>query len=653
MLGPLGVERSDGTVAYVRGLQATLITELLAADSLIVSTDRLADGLYGEDTPRQPLRAVHAHVSRLRRALDQWEPEGPGAERLLTRAVGYAFKISSLESDAGKFLAELTRARTLAGTDAAAAVAILEPALHLWRGPVVEGTSTGMGGGRLITRLEAARREAAERLASARLTLGQWAQAAAELEDLLLENPFDESLVRLLTTALSKSGRPREAHRVQQRVRSALGDDPGSDACTRLRQPPGGIADRSIAHHPVDQVPRRTRSARPGNGEQQHWSSTKLLDLMVDSAAALILGGPSAPKVPGTLASAHRGPIASTGVYLVSGFPVAVVCAVDPERSANVQGVVRTLEYARRACLPVALLIGDPGRRPDPGSDTPAHQVAVLRSLMQLRGTVPRVLISFDDSVVRTSGAAALGDVRILVRPDLPVAAGRYPTAEVEVSSVAEAAASARDLLGYVTRHCAPAVQPRAAIEDPTASAAPLDMHSVILGIADSGGWLEFSAAHGPSLITGLARIEGKRVGIIANNPAVGDGALTEQAAGKGMRMVDLCALWKIPLLVLVDTPQLRTIGTSGAEFLPELAGWELLRAFLCAQVPRVTVIVGRAKGWSRLVMGARESGADAVYAWPRAQTDLADGALDGIIAPQATRAVVGALLGTRRWVSA
>jgi acetyl-CoA carboxylase carboxyltransferase component len=75
------------------------------------------------------------------------------------------------------------------------------------------------------------------------------------------------------------------------------------------------------------------------------------------------------------------------------------------------------------------------------------------------------------------------------------------------------------------------------------------------------------------------------------------------------------------------------------------MAGAELLNAFLEARVPRVTVLVGRAEGWPRLVMGARESGADAVYAWPRARTDLADGALDGVIAPQATRAVVSTLL--------
>ncbi|MFJ9248908.1 hypothetical protein [Streptomyces sp. NPDC101776] len=130
VLGALGVELADGDVVHVRGLQATLITELPAAESVVVSTDRLADALYGDDIPRQPLRAVHAHMTRLRRALRQWEPEVPGAEGLLAKATGYLLKVSPLESDAGQFLAELTWVRALEPTDAGAALEILEPAPH-------------------------------------------------------------------------------------------------------------------------------------------------------------------------------------------------------------------------------------------------------------------------------------------------------------------------------------------------------------------------------------------------------------------------------------------------------------------------------------------------------------------------------------------
>lgn len=652
VLGSLGVERSDGSVECVRGFQATLITELLAADSMVVSTDRLADALYGEDTPRSPLRAVHAHMTRLRRALRQWEPEGPGAERLLTRAAGYALKVSSSESDAGQFLAELNRARTLARTEDAAAVEILEPALRLWRGPVLEGTSTGAGGGRLANRLEAARREAAERLASARLALGHCAQAVAELEALLLEDPYDEALGRLLTTALSRSGRPLEAQQVEQRIRRALRADLGVDARTVRRPPPPRprrVPDQAPARPPVTRLPPRTRPVRADTPEQHdRTSSTGLLEQVVDRESPVCLVGPSAPRASATpSAPSHRGRTASAGVYRIGGFPVAVVHDGSPTPSLDVQGVLRTLDYARKAGLPVVLLLGEPGHRSGLASRTPAHQVMILRSLVQLRGVVPRLVISSGGGAVRLPGAVTLGDVHIRVRPDAPAESDGYPAAEIEARSVAEAAGGARDLLDHLTLPWVPEVPP--AVEDFGAFEPPVDMRAVITGIIDSGSWLELITERGPSLLTGLARIEGKRVGVIANNPLVGDGALTAQAARKGTRMVELCALWNVPLLVLVDTPQLPGCGASGAGSLPEVAGSELLRAFLGAEVPRVTVIVGRSQGWSGLVMGTRESGADAVYAWPRARTDLTAGALDGTIAPQATRTVVSTLLGTFR----
>ncbi|MGW0836210.1 carboxyl transferase domain-containing protein [Streptomyces prunicolor] len=655
LLGALGVERSDGSVDYVRGFQATLITELLAADTMVVSTDRLADALYGENTPRQPLRAVHAHMTRLRRALRQWEPEGPGAERLLTRATGYALKVGSLETDAGQFLTELNRARTLARTEADAAARILEPALGRWRGPVLEGTATGAGGDRLANRLQAARREAAEQLASARLALGQYPQAVTELEALLLEDPYDENLARLLTTALSRSGRSREARRVEQRIRRALREDldVGSRAMSWTQPQP--LPGRSPVQ-PLDlRLPRQTRPARPDRPGRSGPSPAGLLELIVDRESPVCLVSPSPPRVPGTPTPSHRGPAAAAGVYRVGGFPVAVVHDANPGRSPDVRGALRTLDYARKAGLPVLLLLGEPDllgapdRRPDPGSQTPAHQVMLLRSLVQLRGVVPRVVISSDDGALRFPGTAALGDARILVRPDAPSGTGRRSTAEIEARSVAEAAACARDLLGYLALEWAPAEPPDAMIGDFGAHDAPLDMRGVIAGITDSGEWLELMAERGPSLLTGLARVEGRRVGVIANNPVVDDGALTPHAVGKGTRMVELCGLWGIPLLVLVDTPQVPGSGAAGAGSLPEVAGSELLRAFLGAEVPRVTVIVGRSKGWSGLVMGARESGADAVYAWPRARTDLAGGALDGTIAPHVTRAVVSTLLGTSR----
>ncbi|MGH1554701.1 hypothetical protein ACRAWF_30595 [Streptomyces sp. L7] len=107
VLGSLGVERSDGSVECVRGFQATLITELLAADSMVVSTDRLADALYGEDTPRSPLRAVHAHMTRSAKGVAPVGTRRTGRGTAVDQGGGVRPQGLVLESDAGQFLAEL------------------------------------------------------------------------------------------------------------------------------------------------------------------------------------------------------------------------------------------------------------------------------------------------------------------------------------------------------------------------------------------------------------------------------------------------------------------------------------------------------------------------------------------------------------------
>lgn len=646
-LGSLGMERSDGTVSYVRGCQAVLIAELLAADSVVVSTDRLADALYGEVAPRLPSRAVHAHVSRLRRALRLWEPEGPGADRLLTKAAGYALKVSACESDAGEFLAELHRARALAHKDSGTVVKILEPALRLWRGPVLEGQSMGAGGMRLAARLDAARREAAELVATARLELGQYTQAVADLEDGLLENPYDEPLSRLLMTALAHSGRLHEAQQVEQRVQGASRGGVGRPLSEMLGRRGSREADQSADRHPVPRDRGQPAPVRPRSRQDLGLALGDLLPLLIDRGPSVRDGSFPILGFDGPVL-AHGDPGCAAGIYRVGGSPVAVIRAVDdtlPEPSSDGQGVVRMLEYARKARLPVAVLVGEPGHRPGSGYGALSRQVRLLQCLARLRGVVPRVMVSFDEAAVRSPVAAALGDACILVRPQRP-GPGSGPTAEIEAQSAAEAAASARELFHFLTRQSVPVPPLQAVPAEFVPRGSRVDMRAAIAGITDSGDWFEIRAGHSPSLLTGLARIEGRRVGIVANNPLAGNGVLTAEAVGKGARMVDLCALWGIPLLVLVDTPRLPGSGSSGAGSVLEGPGSDLLRAFLDAEVPQITVMVGQAKGRARLVMGARESGADAVYAWPQAQTDLPDGALDGRIAPQSTRAVVGMLLG-------
>lgn len=169
VLGVPCVEWVNGNIDFLTGHQASLLTELLAAESHVVSVDSLLEALYGGAAPRVPVRALHAHIARLRNRLRQWEPMGPGPDRILTRPHGYELKVTWQETDAGLFLNAVALARKLLPNDPSATIEILEPALASHRGPVLDGVAVGHGGSRLTARLDDARLEAAEMLARARL----------------------------------------------------------------------------------------------------------------------------------------------------------------------------------------------------------------------------------------------------------------------------------------------------------------------------------------------------------------------------------------------------------------------------------------------------------------------------------------------------
>ncbi|MEU3520621.1 carboxyl transferase domain-containing protein [Streptomyces sp. NPDC006654] len=635
VLGVPGVERSDGSVTHLRRHQATLLVELLAAESEIVSADRLSDALYRENTPLAPLRALHAHMVRIRRALREWEPEGPGAQRLVTSPSGYALKVSPSESDAGRFRALLTQARALLPENPDAAAHVLQSALALWRGLPLEGVEAGAGGDQMTVRLEAGRREAVELLATARLAAGENAQAVADLQSLLLRDPYDESLARLLATALSQSGRPLEAQRVEEHVRTKILD--GTAVSSSAGQPSPGLAP-ARAHGGLVPRPRDHRQI-----PRVVPADFSLLASVIDPRSLVSLGGSARPGVPDVSVTTRHLAGAVAGVARIGGRAVAVI-RDGAAASLDVPGASRTLEYARKTGIPVVVLLEetDLQRR---GADGPACGVTVVRSLLRLRGVVPRIVVSRRRTPLQPSVAEVLGDVHLVVGPvSAEGACGSSPVAEITVRTPEEAASHARRLLDCVSRRLAPTRPPYAG-GDPVGHHTRVNMSRVIAGLVDEGCWAELMAGTAGGLITGIGRVEGVSVGVVANNRQVEDGRLTEEAARKGARMVDLCALWNLPLAVLVDVPEMPGSGSPGTAAWLGAEGGELLRAFLRARVLRVTVIVGRAKGWSRVVMGASESGSDAVYAWSTALTDRHEDVLDGVIAPEHTRTVVGALL--------
>nr|MBA2422394.1 acyl-CoA carboxylase subunit beta [Chitinophagales bacterium] len=147
----------------------------------------------------------------------------------------------------------------------------------------------------------------------------------------------------------------------------------------------------------------------------------------------------------------------------------------------------------------------------------------------------------------------------------------------------------------------------------------PYDIKEVITEVVDEGSFLEVHEHFSENIIVGFAKIAGRSIGIVANQPAVLAGVLDIKASAKGARFVRVCDCFNVPLLVLEDVPgfmpgtdqEWNGIITSGAK---------LLYAFCEATVPRITVITRKAYGGAYDVMNSKHIGADMNYAWPTAE---------------------------------
>jgi acetyl-CoA carboxylase carboxyltransferase component len=153
----------------------------------------------------------------------------------------------------------------------------------------------------------------------------------------------------------------------------------------------------------------------------------------------------------------------------------------------------------------------------------------------------------------------------------------------------------------------------------PLESKKAYDVKAIIAKLADNGEMLEVSALYAPNIITCFIRINGKSVGVIANQPNWIAGCLDINASDKAARFIRTCDCFNIPILNLVDVPG----------FLPGTAqeyggiirhGAKMLFAYSAATVPKVTVILRKAYGGAYLAMCSKDLGADIVLAWPTAE---------------------------------
>jgi predicted ATPase/DNA-binding SARP family transcriptional activator len=229
VLGPLAVWTSAGEPLTVPGLKVrALLADLLVHAGETVSPDRLVDDLWGDHPPAGAAGALQAKVSQLRRVL---AAEPAGRELVEYGPAGYVLRAGADAIDALQFQALVTRARVT--SDPRTRTALLADALSMWRGSAFADLSDQLFTRAAITRLEEERLAVLEEQAEARLELGEHAQLAAELADLVARHPLRERLRAVQLRALYRAGRPSEAlgsyRDLRERLADELGLDPGPE----------------------------------------------------------------------------------------------------------------------------------------------------------------------------------------------------------------------------------------------------------------------------------------------------------------------------------------------------------------------------------------------------------------------------------------
>ncbi|MEJ5913412.1 acyl-CoA carboxylase subunit beta [Pseudokineococcus sp. 1T1Z-3] len=355
-----------------------------------------------------------------------------------------------------------------------------------------------------------------------------------------------------------------------------------------------------------------------------------------------------------------------TGYGTVDGRPVAVFSqdvTVFGGSLGEVYGekIVKVLDLALKTGCPVVGLVEGGGARIQEGVASLGLYGEIFRRNTMLSGVVPQVSVVLGASAGGHVYSPALTDVVVMVDgtsqmfitgPDvIRTVTGedvtmedlggarthntRSGSAHHLAADEHAAIAYVKDLLAHLPSNNlaeAPVVPPEeprgleTTTEDleldtlvPDTASAPYDMHRVVEHLLDDGDFLEVSELFAPNVICGYGRVEGRSVGVVANQPMQLAGCLDIDASEKAARFVRTCDAFNVPVLTLVDVPGFLP-GTDQEYNGIIRRGAKLISAYAEATVPLVTVITRKAYGGAYIVMASKHLGADVNLAWPTAQ---------------------------------
>jgi len=353
-----------------------------------------------------------------------------------------------------------------------------------------------------------------------------------------------------------------------------------------------------------------------------------------------------------------------TAIGKVNGQTVCVMANDSTVKAGSwgartVEKIIRIQETAEKMQVPLIYLVDSAGARiTDQLEMFPGRRGAgrIFYNEVKLSGKIPQVCILFGPSAAGGAYIPAFCDIVIMVDKNASMYLGSPRMAEMVIgekvtleelggarmhctvsgcgdvlaANEEEAISAAREYLRFFPANYTqkpPVLEGKLPV--PTAKEitalvpenqnAPFNVHELIEALVDEGSFFEIKKLFAQELVTGLARLDGKPVGIIANQPRVKGGVLFVDSADKAARFITLCDAFSIPLLFLTDVPGFM-IGTAVERAGIIRHGAKMIAAMAEATVPKISVIVRKAYGAGLYAMASSAFEPDAVLALPGAQ---------------------------------
>ena len=392
--------------------------------------------------------------------------------------------------------------------------------------------------------------------------------------------------------------------------------------------------------------------------EERRLSPVERLEALCDRGSLTLLRSDVRSRRMGEKARPGDGVIAGAG--RVDGRPVFCY-AQDPKFLGGSLGevhadtIVRLMRMAGDAGAPVVGFVRSGGARLQEGHAALAGYGRIFRASVELSRKVPQISVldgisagggayspALTDFVVMTEDsrmfltgpkvvAEAMGEEVSMEDLGGPRVHSRNGVCHLVAEDPAGAVAATRSLLGLLPQRIG-GPPPIAAVNGPDGTDPAFfvpaeqrkvyDVRDVARSILDEGSLVELCPRWAPNIVTAFARLEGRPVGLIANQPRALGGVIDAAASEKAALFVADCDRFGLPLVVFVDTPGFLP-GRRQEQAGVIRHGASLLRAFAGATVPKVTLVLRKAFGGAAITMNSKELGADVVFSWPDAQIGI------------------------------